>query len=194
MYRRLQNDIELIIGRILDPEEVQTLYTIFEPRQYDRHQLLNKAGEVCEGSFFVVQGACYSYYTDAKAMRRVVRIAVENMWIGDIGSFSTGRPSMFTVEALEPCEVLAISREKARLAYEKTRFMDRYMRLRFEFAYFALQERLTKVAAESAAERYQSFAAENPETIQRIPQYIIASFLGIQPESLSRIRRRLAGV
>jgi CRP-like cAMP-binding protein len=192
MYQTLQQNIETTIGRPLSLQESERLPQFFKLREAAKHAVLNPAGEVATNAFFIVKGSAYSYFTDAKGQKHVVRLAIENMWIVDLSSYFSGKPSKWTLETLEATRVLVLSNKDADISFIELSFMDRYFRLLAQQAYVALQERLTRVNAESAEERYKAFAAERPELIQRIPQYLIASYLGIQPESLSRIRSRLA--
>lgn len=192
MNQALKIDIEQTIGRILTPQEYEDLAHFFKFRRVPKNVFLNIPGDVCKETYFVLKGAAYSYVTDEKGHKNVFRLAIENMWLSDLSSFLSGRPSKWTLETLEPTDLLYISREDAEASYDVLTFMDRYFRIRFQYAYIALQERIMDMSTTSAADRYQAFAKANPEIIQRMPQYLIASFLGIQPESLSRIRRRIS--
>jgi CRP-like cAMP-binding protein len=192
MYLPLQQEIESTIERSLTREELDSLPRYFRHHNVPKHHLINIAGEVCTETYFILKGACYSYYTDFKGQRHVLRLAVENMWIGDLTSFFSGRPSKWSIETLEPVEYLSITNTDTQRSYDELSFMDRYFRVRFQYAYIAIQERLSSIYADNAEERYKAFAREFPDLLQRFPQYIIASYLGVQPESLSRIRRKLA--
>jgi CRP-like cAMP-binding protein len=192
MYQALQHNIELTIGRSLSLQESERLPQFFKLREAAKHTIFNPAGEVVTNAFFILKGSAFSYLTDAKGQRHVVRLAIENMWIVDLSSYFSGNPSKWTLETLEPTRALVLSKEDADLSFNELSFMDRYFRIHAQQAYVALQERLTRVNAASAEERYMAFANERPELLQRIPQYLIASYLGIQPESLSRIRSKLS--
>lgn len=188
----LKQEIEATIGRPLSQKELEGLANYFKLHKAPKQSFMLRAGEVCNEMAYIVKGAAISYFIDGKGHKHVIRIAVEKMWIADLGSFLSRRPAKWSVEALEATEYLSINWEDTERSYQEFPFMDRYIRIRFQNAYVGMQERLSDMSAIPADVRYQSFAQANPELIQRIPQYIIASYLGIQPESLSRIRRRLA--
>ena len=190
MHRYIQNDIERTIGRLLQPEECSILESLFEARHYPAHDFLRTAGKICRNAFFIVKGSCYSYTTDADGEKHAVRFAIEGMWMADLYSLFTEKPSRLTYETLEPTDVVVFSREKIDRSFEVTTFMDRYFRILAQNAYIALQSRLIQSQEESAESRYQKFVDENPSLVQRIPQYLIASYLGIKPETLSRIRQK----
>lgn len=192
MYQPLQQDIEETIGRPLTQQESDGLSHYFKFKKTPKQACLQCAGSICTELFFILKGSAYSYLTDEKGHKHVFRLALENMWISDLSSFLSGRPSRWTVETLEPTDLLTFSKKDEEASFDALPFMDRYFRIRYQYAYVALQERIMQVSSVSAADRYKAFAEANPELIQRIPQYLIASYLGIQPESLSRIRRRLA--
>ena len=190
MHQFIQNDIERTIGRTLQPEECAILESLFEVRHFPAHAFLRPAGKVCRNAYFIVKGSCYSYTTDADGEKHAVRFAIERMWLADLFSLFTETPSRLSMEALEPTEVIFFSRENIDKSFEVTTFMDRYFRILAQNAYIALQNRLIRSQEESAEGRYQQFVAENPSLVQRIPQYLIASYLGIKPETLSRIRHK----
>ena len=192
MYQTLQQNIEHTIERALSTEESGRLPQYFKLREAGKHEILNPAGEVASNAFFILKGSAYSYLTDARGQRHVVRLAVENMWIVDLSSYFSRKPSKWTLETLEVTRAIVLNRQDADRSFNELSFMDRYFRILAQQAYVALQERLTRVNAASAEERYKAFASERPELLQRIPQYLIASYLGIQPESLSRIRGKLS--
>jgi CRP-like cAMP-binding protein len=190
MHRHIQTDIEHTIGRTLQPEECQLLESFFEARHYPAHAFLRQAGNVCKNAFFIVKGSCYSYTTDQDGKRHAVRFAVEGMWLADLYSLFTDTVSRLTLETLEPTDVIVFSRDNIDRSFEVTTFMDRYFRILAQNAYIALQARMIRSQEASAEERYQRFVDDQPELVQRIPQYLIASYLGIQPETLSRIRQK----
>ena len=190
MHRYIQNNIEHTIGRSLQPEECAILGSLFEARHYPAHALLRAEGKVCRNAFFIVKGSCYSYTVDSNGEKHAVRFAIEGMWLADLFSLFTETPSRLTMEALEDTDVIVFSREKIDRSFEVTTFMDRYFRIKAQNAYIALQSRLIQSQEETAESRYLDFITSNPQLVQRIPQYLIASYLGIKPETLSRIRNR----
>lgn len=193
MYQALQQDIEATIGRPLTPQESTGISRFFKFKRVAKQACIHCSGSVCNELYFILKGSAYSYVTDEKGHKHVFRLAVEGMWISDLSSFLSRKTSKWSVDGIEQCDLLSINYEDTEASFDDLPFMDRYFRIRYQYAYVALQERIMEIASVPAAERYKAFAENNPNLLQRMPQYLIASYLGIQPESLSRIRRRLAG-
>ena len=121
-----------------------------------------------------------------------MQFSLEGYWISELYSFFSGKKAIYTVQALEPTKVLALNKESFNKACDTMPAFDKYFRLLIQNAYVALQYRLAKTNSEDAEHRYNEFAKLHPQFVQRIPQYLIASYLGIKPQSLSRIRKELA--
>ena len=149
-------------------------------------------GKRCDSIYFVCAGACCSYLTDKAGEKHVVQFALEDYWISDLYSFFSDNPAIYNIEALEPVSALALTKGNFEDLCERAPGFDRFFRLLIQNAYVALQYRLVKTTSDEAAARYLEFSRRHPDFVQRIPQYLIASYLGIQPQSLSRIRNRVA--
>lgn len=147
---------------------------------------------MCKSLAFVTQGCLRCYTVDDKGEEHIVQFAIEDWWISDLHSFLTGEPAIYTIEALEDSELLLLereSREKLLTAHPK---FERFFRLLLERHYVATHKRIIASLSASAEERYLKFLKTYPALVQRVPQNQIASYLGIAPESLSRIRKHLA--
>lgn len=135
-----------------------------------------------------MEGSCYSYILDKKGDKHAVQFSLEGYWISDLYSFYSDRNAIYNIEALEPLSVLMLNKEGFEKACDSISCIDRFFRILIQNAYIALQYRLAKTNSEDAEKRYTEFSKTHPDFIQRIPQYLIASYLGIKPQSLSRIR------
>jgi CRP-like cAMP-binding protein len=148
-------------------------------------------GDVCKDLAFVNSGALRSYSVDDKGIERVLQLALDNYWISDLQSFLTKQASDLTIEAIEDTEVLLISFLDLDTIYLQVPLMERFFRKLFENAYINTLMRLNSSQSESADIRYRKLLANQPNLLQRIPLVYIASYLGITPESLSRIRKNI---
>lgn len=175
----------------LTSEEEAYFISLLRHRKLKRRQFLVQAGEVCGYEHFVVKGCLRAYYVDANAQEHVVQFAVENWWIGDLASFITGREASFYVEALEPSEVLLISKEDLTTLYQRVPKFERLFRILLQHAFVALQERTIQNLSMPAKERYERFMNKYPGMAARIALVHIASYLGMTPEFLSKIRREM---
>ena len=182
-----------ILKRIdLTDEEFERCTTFFIPKKLRRHQFLLQEGEVCKSIVFVVKGCLRCYSVDDKGEEHIVQFAIEDWWISEPYSALTGEPSEYNIDALEDSELLILERSaEERLLLEIPKF-ERLFRILLENRFVATQRRINATLSTSAEERYLSFLKLYPAIAQRVPQSQIASYLGITPQSLSRIRKELA--
>ena len=148
--------------------------------------------ETCKYIYFVIKGGLRSYYVDAKGIEHIYQIRLDNSWISDLESFFSQRPSKYYLETLEDSQLLRISYERLEQLYEELPQIERYFRILFQKAYINALERLNATMWESAVDRYNDMLKEHGDIFQRVPLVYIASYLGITPESLSRIRKKSA--
>lgn len=176
----------------LDQEERAFLEEVFKERRVRRRQYILQEGDVCTHNTFVVEGCFRMYMVDEKGREHNLQFAVENWWIGDIGSFHSGEPSKLHIEALEHSVVLQIKKEdQLRLFVDFPKF-NRIFRVFTENALVSAQRRILQNISSTAEERYLDFLNRHPDFFNRISNVQIASYLGVTPEFLSTIRKRLA--
>lgn len=176
----------------LTEAELQQCKTFFLPKKLEKKQYLLRAGEVCQYITFVEEGLLCSYTIDARGNEHVLQFAPEGWWISDNYSFLTSEPSAYFIEPLEEAELLLLTplaMEEMLLQIPK---MERFFRLLMQNNLIAQQRRTLSSLSLSAEERYTRLLQQYPEIVQRSPQHLIASYLGVTPETLSRIRNKLA--
>jgi len=176
----------------LSKEEKELVIEKFHSRLFRKRQYLLQEGDVCTQFYFVVRGCLRMYKIDEKGDTHILQFAAENYWIIDLGSFHTVKPSALNIDALEDTVVLQISRDDLITLYTQAPKFDRIFRVLIENAFVRLQERLLQNISSTAEERYQSFLEIYPHLVNRLSQVQIASFLGITPEFLSRLRNRIS--
>ena len=174
----------------LSKEEKELVIEKFHSRLFRKRQYLLQEGDVCTQFYFVVRGCLRMYKIDEKGDTHILQFAAENYWIIDLGSFHTVKPSALNIDALEDTVVLQISRDDLITLYTQAPKFDRIFRVLLENSFVRLQERLLQNISSTANERYQSFLEIYPHLINRLSQVQIASFLGISPEFLSRLRNK----
>ena len=176
----------------LSEEEFALGATFFIPKKIKKTQFFLQEGEVCRHLAFVNQGCLRAYSIDDKGEEHVVQFAIEDWWMNDPYSYLTGEPSAYNIDALADSDLLLLDRSSLeKLTLEIPKF-ERFFRLLLENKYVANQRRITAALSASAEERYLNFLNTYPAFARRIPQRHIASYLGITPESLSRIRKKFA--
>ncbi len=174
----------------LTPEEEEIIKSSFESCAIKKKKDLLEAGETCKYVYFITKGCLRSYFVDDKGNEHIYQIRMDNSWISDLQSFFTQKPSHYYIEALENSELLRISFEQLEKLYTRIPKLERYFRILFQKAYINALERLNATMWDSAEDRYQTMLKEQPDMFQRVPLVYIASYLGITPESLSRIRKK----
>ncbi len=174
----------------LNKAEKQLIAEKFLPRLYRRRQYALQEGDVCTQFSFVVRGCLRMYKVDEKGVTHIIQFAAEKGWMIDLGSFHSGKPSALNIDALEDTMVLQISYANLILLYTQAPKFDRIFRVLIENSFVSLQERLLQNISSTAEERYLSFTQRYSHLATRLPQTQIASFLGITPEFLSRLRSK----
>ncbi|HRB72904.1 MAG TPA: Crp/Fnr family transcriptional regulator [Flavobacterium sp.] len=175
----------------LTPEEKEIITTTFHSKTVAKKEILHSEGSVCQYNYFITKGCFRLYLITENGKEQVIQFGLENWWITDYSSYTSGRPSKFYIQALERSEVLYISRSEQETLFEKIPALEGYFRKNLERAYAASLTRIEYLFLLSGEERYLQFVGTYPEFAQRIPQYILASFLGISPEYVSEVRKKL---
>lgn len=150
-------------------------------------------GDIARYETFICKGLTRTYEVDEKGQEHVLFFGPENWWVGDLYSFLCDVPSQYNVDCLEETEVLQISKPDLDLLYIQAPGMNQYFRILFQNAYISFAQRTSSSLSKPAMDRYREFKEKYPYIEARVPDHQIASFLGITPQSLSRIRRQLAG-
>lgn len=176
----------------LSDEEFERCLAFFIPRNIRKKQFILQEGDVCKHITFVTSGCLRAYTVDREGQEHVIQFAIEDWWISDLQSFLSGKPATYTIDALEDSQVLLLEKEARDRMLETVPRLERYFRLLQEANYVATHHRIEESLSASAEERYLDFIRTYPSLVQRIPQNQIASYLGITPQSLSRIRKELS--
>ncbi|MCK6650587.1 MAG: Crp/Fnr family transcriptional regulator [Bacteroidia bacterium] len=189
MPASLRSNIERTIQQKITDSDLEKFSAFTFERTFDKKHHLLEEGQLCNYIYFIQEGAAYSYIIDQKGDKHAIQFSLEGYWISDLFSFYSGKEAIYNIETLEPVKVLMLNKENFEKACCSIPMIDRFFRILIQNAYVALQYRLAKTNSEDAEHRYEEFAKKHPDFVQRIPQYLIASYLGIKPQSLSRIRK-----
>ncbi|ANE51547.1 Crp/Fnr family transcriptional regulator [Flavisolibacter tropicus] len=175
----------------LTDEEFALVKSFFLPKKLRKRQYLLQEGDVCRYQAFVEKGILRSFTVDEKDGEHTLQFASEGWWMADLASFLTDEPSIFNMEALEEAEVLLIDKPSWNQAMETVPKLEHYFRILMQNHLVATQKRLMQSLAEPAEARYKRFSITYPDCVQRVPQHMIASYLGITRETLSRLRKQI---
>lgn len=160
-------------------------------KKYKKGQLLVAEGSIYRKTHFIRQGVVIAYYVDLNGVEHVVQIGIEGWWISDIQSYIAGGPARLNVEAMEDCEVYEFSVDQMEQLYQEVPAMTTYFLRITQNAFASFQNRVLANLSASAEDRYKAFIQKYPKLEQRLPQKIIASYIGVTPESLSRLKKKL---
>ncbi|HKK44749.1 MAG TPA: Crp/Fnr family transcriptional regulator [Balneolaceae bacterium] len=191
MFDQLYKSIHQHIS--LTDEEWEMCKNNFRPKRMLKRQFLLQEGDVCRELAFVEKGALYSYSVDSKGNQHVIRFAFDGWWIADLQSFFTDNPSTYNIEVLEDSELLMLDRINHEKLLKEIPSYERYHRIIIQNAYIALQQRVENALGLTAEEKYARLIQHNPEFMNRVPLNLVASYLGMSPETLSRVRSNFSG-
>jgi CRP-like cAMP-binding protein len=186
LFQKLDEKIQLT------EEEKELCKTFFIPKKLRKRQYLLQEGDVCKYVAFAEKGMLRAYTVDEKGGEHVIQFAFEGWWISDQFSFLTGEPSIYNIDALEDSELLLLTKQSEEELMEKIPRFERFFRILLQNNLINTQRRLVGSLSKSAEERYFDLIESCPTIPQRVPQHMMASFLGITPETLSRIRKNVA--
>jgi CRP-like cAMP-binding protein len=162
----------------------------FELKIIFKKQKLVEEGNLNNKLYFIEKGLFFSYKILENGNQQVIQFAKENYWISDLYSFFSGSKALFTIQALEDCKVWGLSKSDFDKICEQYPKMETLYRLNVQTAYMHTLVRLSDAYSVDAEAKYNTIRKAQPDLLQRVPQYLIASYLGILPSSLSRIRNK----
>ncbi|WP_299114163.1 Crp/Fnr family transcriptional regulator [uncultured Winogradskyella sp.] len=174
----------------LSEEELSEIMTFFDGHSYSKKETLLLAGKRCNKLFFVAKGCLQLYFIDHLGNKKTSQFAMENWWLTDFLAFQNQKQSDFYIETVENSKVLSISFLKYQELLNRFPKMEKYFRCIYQRAYGAALLRLKYINSLSKEEMFFRFKDNFPEFVQRVPQYLLASFLGLTPEYLSEIKKK----
>lgn len=175
----------------ISDEEFASVFSFFQVLGVKKKQNLMLEGEICRSMFFVINGCARKFFINEKGVEQTTEFAIENWWITDTFAFERQIKTHFSIQAVEKSIILKIDFQSQEKLLQKHPVMERYFRMIYQRAYAASERRIRYLYEFSREELYVHFSTQYPWFIQRIPQYLIASFLGFTPEYLSEIRAKL---
>lgn len=190
MYERFFENFRKKVPLSKDEEEI--IESFLKPKKIRKKQYLLQEGDVCKFIAFVEKGVLREYSVDEKGNEHIIQFALEGWTISDLYSFLTLEPATYNIDALEDSNLVLISKSAHEELLVKVPKYETFTRLQITGAYIAMQRRLTSIISLPLDERYASLNAIYPDIVQRVPQHMIASYMGLTPETLSRIRRRIS--
>ncbi|SFE06961.1 cAMP-binding domain of CRP or a regulatory subunit of cAMP-dependent protein kinases [Chitinophaga sp. CF118] len=184
----LLNHIQKFVS--LSEEEQEILQSYIVCQEVNKKDYLLRQGQVCMANYFILKGCFRLYYMNDNGIEQILHFGIDNWWISDYDSLEKETPSEFFLQAVEHARIAVLKKSVQEELFTKIPKMERYFRLVFQKAYTASQQRIKYIYTFSGEERYHHFNKSFPGFVQRIPQYMLASYLGFTPEFLSKVRAK----
>lgn len=176
---------------ILSSEEWNLFETFWTEKTVAKGDFILRNGETCRTDNYIISGALKAFYINSKNGREeILYFAIDDWWASDIESFQNQKPSIYNIQALEKTTILQIGHYSFKEMLEQIPKLEKYFRIILESYLGSLQKRIIQNNVYDAEQRYLEFIERYPKIIERVPQYLIASYLGISSEFLSRIRQK----
>ncbi|HFK5521088.1 TPA: Crp/Fnr family transcriptional regulator [Elizabethkingia anophelis] len=175
----------------ISSDEFEEIKKYFDTKEVAKKENLLEEGQICRYHYFVLTGLLRKFYINEKGIEQTTEFAIETWWLTDNFAYERNVPTEFYIQAVENSVVLYITQEKQEKLLEKFPVMERYFRFVYQRAFAAAQKRIKFLFSFSKEEFYFQAVKNHPDFVQRVPQYLIASYLGFTPEYLSEIRKRL---
>jgi CRP-like cAMP-binding protein len=191
LYTQINKNISRYVT--FEKEELSIFNSLLENKKIPKKTILLHEGEKCNFEAFVVKGCVRKYYIDSNGIEVILQLAIENAWVSDISfSIYEDSPSDVFIETLEDCEFFMFNPESKEVLFAKAPRFERAFRILMQRNLAVTQKRLFNAISKTATDKYLEFLDKYPTLSQRVAQHYIASFLGISPEFLSKIRTKLA--
>lgn len=174
----------------ISDEEFAASIQYFEEVSIKKKETIHRAGTVCKYNYFTVSGCVRMFFINEKGVEQTIDFAIENWWITDLFSYINQQNSEFYIQAVEKSTILTISRNNEDILCEKLPIFNSYFKQIYQKSTAAAQMRSKYLKQFSKEEFYLHFKKNFPEFLQRVPQYLLASYLGFTPEYLSEIRKK----
>jgi len=188
-FAALFDYIQEISGKLLSEDDRHLLMTHFKPKKLRKRQYFLQEGDVCKYIGFVVKGSARTFTVDEKGHEHILKLSLENWWLADFESFYLLTPSRFNIEALEDLEVLQSTNAQIEEFLKHIPAFSAMASLINQNYTIANQKRMQAAMSYTAEERYEDLISNYPDFLKRFPQNMIASYLGLSRETLSRIRK-----
>ncbi|WP_452229940.1 MULTISPECIES: Crp/Fnr family transcriptional regulator [unclassified Lacinutrix] len=171
--------------------DMQAFQSVLNEVSLSKGQFLLKPGTQVKHEYFVIKGCLKAYYLDEKGHKHIIQFAIENWWIGDFEAFYNQAPAKLYIEAIEDAQLLSIHYNSLQNLYKQAPIFERYFRILITKAFISQSKRILSAQEKNTQQRYLEFCTSYPQIEDRVPNYDIANYLGVSPENLSRVRKKL---
>jgi CRP/FNR family transcriptional regulator, anaerobic regulatory protein len=188
MFASLFHHLKKYISLTAAEEEIIKSY--LQVNTVANKEYILQQGQVCQANYFIINGCVRKYFTTDQGAEQIIQFAIDNWWITDYTSMDFQQPSVYTIQAVEESKIVILKKSIEEELFTRVPALERYFRIILQRAFAASLNRIHYIYSLSGEERYRHFSNAFPEFVQRVPQYMLASYLGFTPEFLSKIRAR----
>ena len=185
MYSTFRQHLEQIIS--VTDQEFEHILSHFTIRKYKKHQFVVQPGNLVDHEYFVLGGLLKASLFSEQGREHIIQFAMENWWVTDYQAFTTKMPATLSIDCIEAVELLSISYEDKQMICAASHKMEHFFRIKTTSGYISLQQRVLSLMNDDAQSRYQQLFQKYPVLFQRLPKSVIASYLGVSRETLSRM-------
>ena len=198
-HNKQEMNCDLLITNIskhisLTAEEIEFFTSLLKSRSLANGEFLLREGDICKYESFVTKGCLKTYYLDENGFEHIIDFSIEEWWADDLYSLLTQTASKSNIKAIENTDILQIGKTDLELLYQKIPKFERFFRVLFQNAYITQREQINQALSASAEERYLLFLKKKPYAEKRFAQKDIASYLGVTPQFLSTLKKKLGQV
>jgi CRP/FNR family cyclic AMP-dependent transcriptional regulator len=190
MFKEINNYVSNCIT--ISEKEFSYFNSLLKHKKVKKKSILLASGEVCDFEAYIIKGCARVFYIDENGIEVDLFFAIEDWWVSDLASFSQRKPAKLFIQTIEDSELLFIDYKSKEKLFAKIPAFEKLFRLMLQRTNETLLNRLISNLSKPAEERYKEFTKKYPTISQRVPQHLIAAYLGISPEFLSKIRKRLS--
>ncbi|WP_353162638.1 Crp/Fnr family transcriptional regulator [Myroides odoratus] len=176
---------------LLQDEEAEQILSYFETEEIKKNEFILEQGEICRYNYFVLKGCLRIYIFNDAGKEQILHFAIENWWISDLSSYFNQTKSRCYIQALENSQVIKISYQNYNQLVVENQNFSQFMRIIFQQSFTNLQEHFVDTLNRNGKARYLDFIQKHPNLVQRVSQYMIASYLGLTPEFISKVRKKI---
>lgn len=188
MYPELLTHIKRYVQ--LTPQQEELLCSKLELKKFRKKEMILEVGKICQGNYFVVKGLVRQYFVNSKLNEQIIQFGIEDWWIADQDSLMSNRPATTYIQTIEASDLLLLTEKNRVILCQEIPQLESYFRMMMQKAFVAAQRRIGFIFNQSDEERYRNFIKLFPGFVQRVPQYMLASYLGFTPQFLSRLRAK----
>lgn len=188
----MQATIQQYFNRYLPftDEETKLFCSYLQPKTFQKKEFLLKEGQICHHQFFVLDGLVRHFYIDQKGQEQTTQFGIENWWVTNMESFIRQEPSQLNIQTIEDTMALLLAKKDLEQLFQKLPKLERAFRMITENMLIAIQKRNTFHWYMKSEDKYKMIQDDLPDFLQRVPQYMVASYLGMTPEHYSAIRKK----